>query len=76
MEAGNEVITGRLRKNLDQFNLTIRQAYSLSLSLGVVGFDPDQSVPIETLLVQADNQMYIEKQRKKNFKKTGLKVEF
>ncbi|MBA4395582.1 MAG: hypothetical protein C0407_18680, partial [Desulfobacca sp.] len=76
LEAGAEVITGRLRKNLDHYNLKMSRPYPLSLSIGVVNFDPDQSVSIEALLAQADNQMYLEKQRKKILKKRGLKIEF
>jgi diguanylate cyclase (GGDEF)-like protein/PAS domain S-box-containing protein len=71
MESGSEVITGRLRKNLDAFNSKINRPYSLSLSMGVVGFDPDRSGQIETLLAQADAQMYLDKQQKKDLKKKG-----
>jgi diguanylate cyclase (GGDEF)-like protein/PAS domain S-box-containing protein len=65
MEAGPEVITGRLQKRIDQFNLKEKRPYLLSLSLGAVGFNPDQTVEIEALLARADSQMYLEKQKKK-----------
>jgi diguanylate cyclase (GGDEF)-like protein/PAS domain S-box-containing protein len=68
-EAGSDIITGRLQRNIDLFNLKANRPYPLSLSLGVVGFTPDQTVEIEALLARADSQMYLEKQKKKNLKR-------
>lgn len=65
-EAGSNVLMERLRKNLDLYNQNANRAFKLSFSMGAVGYDPEAPVSIETLLVQADNMMYEEKQRKKN----------
>ncbi|MGA3085599.1 MAG: sensor domain-containing diguanylate cyclase [Thermodesulfobacteriota bacterium] len=67
-EAGPELLLERLKKNLDLFNEKSNRPYQLSLSMGVVGYDPEHPVPIDDLLIQADNQMYEEKQRKKKLK--------
>ena len=52
----------------------------MSLSMGVVAYDPEKPVSIETLLARADNLMYEEKQGKKknshlNFKPRQEKIE-
>ncbi|MFH0787672.1 MAG: sensor domain-containing diguanylate cyclase [Pseudomonadota bacterium] len=72
-EAGPELLMERLQKNLDLFNKKTNRPYQLSLSMGVVGYDPEHPVSIDTLLIQADNDMYEEKQRKKKYKKSRLK---
>ena len=75
-EAGPELLLERLQKNLDFFNEKTSRPYQLSLSMGVVSYDPDHPVSIDNLLIQADNHMYEEKQRKKKFKSTQLKMGF
>ena len=67
-ETGPELLMKRLQKNLDLFNEKTDHPYQLSLSMGVVGYDPEHPVSIDNLLIQADNSMYEEKQRKKKFK--------
>jgi diguanylate cyclase (GGDEF)-like protein/PAS domain S-box-containing protein len=66
LESSPELLVGRLRENLKSHNETSRHPYQLSLSTGVVEFDPEQPVSIETLLSQADGLMYQEKQLKRN----------
>ncbi len=64
-EVGPGLLVERLRKNLDDHNQKLIRAYRLSLSMGVVGYDPERPVPIDSLLIQADRLMYLDKQRKK-----------
>ena len=69
-EVGPELMLKRLQKNLDLFNEKTNRPYPLSMSMGVVRYDPEHPVSIDNLLIQADNQMYEEKQRKKKLKST------
>ena len=55
-ETDVEMITSRLQKNLDAFNL--------SLSLGIVRYNPDQPCSLNQLIIKADALMYEEKRRK------------
>ncbi len=64
-KAGPGIFMERLNKNILLFNEKIERGYDLSLSMGVVAYDPEQPVSIETLLARADNLMYEEKQGKK-----------
>jgi len=73
-EAGPELLLERLRKNIELSNKESSRPYMLSLSMGVAGYEPEHSVSIETLLIQADRNMYEEKQGKK--KNTQLRIEF
>lgn len=68
LEADPKLFLDRLQKNLDFYIKKAVLRYPLSLSMGVVAYDPDQPVSIETLLAQADSRMYEEKQRKKKNK--------
>jgi GGDEF domain-containing protein len=73
-EGGPELFLERLRRNLELFNKESSCPYKLSLSMGVAEYDPEHPVSIDTLLIQADRNMYDEKQRKK--KNTQLRIEF
>ncbi len=75
LEAGPELLLERLRETLDLYNtMESDRKYQLSLSMGAVAYDPEQPVSIETLLSQADKNMYLEKQGKK--KNTQLRILF
>jgi diguanylate cyclase (GGDEF)-like protein len=74
-EAGPELLRERLRGNMDRYNqLDPDRRYRLSLSMGAVTYNPEDPVPIDTLLSQADKNMYEEKIGKK--KSTQLSLEF
>jgi len=60
-----EVITGRLQTNLDRQNSEENRRYSLSLSIGVAYYDPEQPCAIEELLMKADSLMYEQKKNKR-----------
>ena len=64
-KSGPEIFMERLHKTLRLFNEKTERGYKLSLSMGVVAYDPEQPVSIETLLAQADSLMYEEKLGKK-----------
>jgi diguanylate cyclase (GGDEF)-like protein len=55
----------RLLQAVDQFNVQQSRPYELSLSVGVVGCEPDAACSLEQLLERADSAMYREKQRKR-----------
>jgi len=61
-----QIIKDRLIHKVEDFNRTENRPYSLSLSVGVIYSDPDEDVPVDTLLTQADLQMYQIKLAKKN----------
>jgi diguanylate cyclase (GGDEF)-like protein/PAS domain S-box-containing protein len=65
-KAGPGIFMKRLNRNILLFNEKTERGYDLSLSMGVVAYDPQQPVSIETLLARADTLMYEEKQGKKN----------
>ncbi len=74
-EAGPDLLLERLRNTLDLYNtMESDRKYRLSLSMGAVAYDPEQPLSIETLLSQADKNMYLEKQGKK--KNTQLRILF
>jgi diguanylate cyclase (GGDEF)-like protein/PAS domain S-box-containing protein len=60
------VILGRFKKNLDAFNAQARLAYTLSVSMGVVMYDPLHPVPLDELISEADKMMYEQKRLKRS----------
>ena len=54
----------RLEQNIAKRHLCASRAYSLSLSIGAATFDPANPIDLETLLAEADKQMYIAKKSK------------
>lgn len=60
-EAGTEIITARLRQNLERHNARKNRRYRLSLSMGVTRYDPKMHHSIGELLAEADTLMYGEK---------------
>jgi diguanylate cyclase (GGDEF)-like protein/PAS domain S-box-containing protein len=61
-ENSAETITSRLRIILNDHNAQEGRRYSLSLSLGVAIYDPENPSTIEELLAQADAHMYEQRQ--------------
>ena len=60
-ESSAENLRIRLNRNLGLFNARREPAYKLSLSMGVVRYDPDQPASVEDLIAEADKRMYEEK---------------
>ncbi|MBA3241879.1 MAG: diguanylate cyclase [Acidobacteria bacterium] len=66
----------RLQEHLRQDNAREPHAYQLALSVGAVCVDPDTDVSIEDLLVRADQAMYENKQRRRQYPfQTGARRE-
>ena len=57
-------IRDRLQKRIDRYNQS-NPNFELSLSIGVIKFDPAADIPLDTLLDQADRDLYDQKRRKK-----------
>ena len=53
-----------LQEKIDAFNAPQKASYTLSLSLGIVRFDPSAPANLGKLLTQADAVMYEEKKKK------------
>jgi diguanylate cyclase (GGDEF)-like protein/PAS domain S-box-containing protein len=64
LEADNEsadAIRDRLRAALDSANRGRVRPYEISMSVGIVPFDPDQNASVEELMSFADREMYVHK---------------
>jgi diguanylate cyclase (GGDEF)-like protein len=57
-----EILTTRLRENLETRNANRDRRYKLSLSVGVSRYDPERPCSIDELLARADRLMYEQKQ--------------
>lgn len=58
-------ISSRLMVHLDEFNVRAERPYQLSLSLGIVRYDPRHPRSLEKLMASADELMYEHKKSKK-----------
>lgn len=54
----------RLQQNITESNQKVLRPYTLSLSIGAASYDPANPVDLETLLAEADKQMYLAKKAK------------
>ncbi|HEY6000814.1 MAG TPA: GGDEF domain-containing protein [bacterium] len=54
-------IIGRFQRNLDAFNAEAQLPYRLSVSVGVIMYDPGKPLPLDELLAEADRVMYEQK---------------
>ena len=59
-----------LQSNVDAYNLRAEPGHSLAFSLGVIRAEPHSSIAMEELLSQADEAMYLHKQRRRRAAKT------
>ena len=62
----SEVLTRRLLEKIEEENRKCDRPYTLSVSLGVVHFDPENPCTPSDLISQADDLMYRQKRNKKN----------
>ncbi|QWR76689.1 diguanylate cyclase [Candidatus Magnetomonas plexicatena] len=60
-----DIIRTRIKEGVDNFNNTQNQPFKLSISDGVVPYDPESDISIDELTKQADALMYENKMRKK-----------
>lgn len=61
---GVDVLIGRLKDQLNAYNLSRRHEFEISVSLGIAVYDPDDPRSVEELLARADKNMYLEKQQR------------
>jgi two-component system cell cycle response regulator len=59
-----ELITGRLKKNLEECNAKRNCGYELSLSVGIAYYDPENPCTVDELLSKGDRLMYEKKKLK------------
>jgi diguanylate cyclase (GGDEF)-like protein/PAS domain S-box-containing protein len=59
-------VTARLWENLEDYKRRENTPFDLSLSVGVVHFNPESGSSLEELIAQADKAMYEEKQGKRD----------
>lgn len=65
LENSDRVIAERLQSNLAAFNQKRNAGYDISPSLGMVYYNPQEHIPLDNLLADADKRMYANKRRKK-----------
>lgn len=58
-------INKRLQENIANFNAVNGRSYELSMSIGVARYFPKSDLTIDELISKADEQMYLQKRRKK-----------
>ncbi|UCF86781.1 MAG: diguanylate cyclase [Nitrospiraceae bacterium] len=63
-ETNLELITTRLRGNLNAHNSVKKRPFELSLSMGITRYDPNHPCSIDDLISRADKLMYEEKKQK------------
>jgi len=59
--ASADILTARLRDHIDSRNVKKNRPYKLSLSIGIVQYNPKKESSIDELLAQADRMMYRQK---------------
>ncbi|BES69059.1 hypothetical protein RE428_00770 [Marinobacter nanhaiticus D15-8W] len=69
-----EIVVKRIQDAVERFNSDNRRRYRLSLSVGVVVCEPDDTVSLEKMVEQADEAMYREKQRRRMTRNSGGKL--
>lgn len=67
-ESGIEIVKKRIQERINVCNMTSDRPYRLSMSVGVVQYNPEQPCTVEDLIAQADKLMYEQKRGKKNYK--------
>jgi diguanylate cyclase (GGDEF)-like protein/PAS domain S-box-containing protein len=63
-----EILSMRIQEALEARNQKTDRTYSLSLSTGMVCYDPETACTINEMIAQADAQMYAQKQARKGKK--------
>ncbi len=58
-----EVVTARLHDDIEAFNKSGARAYMISLSIGIVRYNPEKPCSLDALMAQADGLMYEEKRK-------------
>ncbi len=66
-----QILTDRIQEALDERNQDENKAFDLSLSIGITRYDPNNPCTLSELISQADSQMYLQKQIKKELRNTA-----
>jgi len=53
-----------LQERIDSQNRRPERKFTLSMSVGYACYDPEDPVPLDTLMTRADNAMYAQKKAK------------
>jgi diguanylate cyclase (GGDEF)-like protein len=64
-ETNIEMLTKRLKVNLDSFNKKTSKPYQLSFSFGMTRYNPKNPCSIDKLIAEADKMMYKQKKNKR-----------
>lgn len=59
-------ILDRIENNLAEWNKREDRKFNLSLSIGVAEYKPENPQTLDTILANADAEMYVAKKKKKN----------
>jgi len=70
-EVSHELLTTRLQENLKTHNTRKNSLYTLSLSMGVARYTPENPMTFQELLAQADAAMYTHKGNRHNSHPNG-----
>jgi diguanylate cyclase (GGDEF)-like protein len=65
LQESAETITARIQTALDLGNQQGHRPYRLNLSMGVARCDPETPCSVSDLIIEADTQMYTQKQARK-----------
>jgi diguanylate cyclase (GGDEF)-like protein len=65
-ETNIELLTKRLKANLDSFNKETSKPYQLSFSFGLTRYKPESPCSIDELISEADKMMYEQKKNKES----------
>lgn len=64
-KANIDTINRRLKEHIDIHNAKANRQFELSMSIGISRFYPDSQQSLDDLITQADEQMYLQKRKKK-----------
>jgi diguanylate cyclase (GGDEF)-like protein len=64
-EINSATLAARLQRQLDAHNATVNRLFRLSMSVGIVCYEPEISSTIDDLVARADEAMYVNKRSKK-----------
>lgn len=60
-----EIITSRLRASLERYNSRTSRGFTLSMSVGIAYYDPDNPCTVDELLAEGDRMMYRHKKTRR-----------
>jgi diguanylate cyclase (GGDEF)-like protein/PAS domain S-box-containing protein len=64
-ETNSAILAARLQRQLDAHNARVKRPFKLSMSVGIVWYDPEIRLTTDDLIARADEAMYVNKRSKK-----------